>query len=96
MEQPILALITVACDLLAAPSDGTRSSDNPDFPVADTLAFECNSGFTLIGSGTLTCKPDGNWNDTVPICGKSQCMKRKTLLLWFKLNFIFGFKNVYL
>ena len=59
------------CDLLDAPANGTRSSDTPEFPVDGTLTFDCDSQFTLTGSATLICLPNGTWNGEPPTCGKS-------------------------
>ena len=82
----IIAIITVAsmCDLLDAPMDGTRSPTDEKFPVADTLTFVCNSGFSLSGPGVLTCQPAGTWDIAAPTCGKSHNLIRKTL--WMYLN----------
>ena len=67
------ALITDAnmCATLAAPADGTRSSDDLMFPVAGTLDFACNSGFSLTGSATVTCQADGTFDNAAPTCGMS-------------------------
>ena len=67
------ALITVAnmCDTLAAPADGSRSSEDLKFAVAGTLTFTCNPGFTLTGSATVTCQNDGTFDAAAPTCGKS-------------------------
>ena len=66
-------LITVAnmCSNLAAPTDGTRSSEDAMFPVGATLTFTCNSGFTVTGSNPLNCQPDGSFDNVAPTCGKS-------------------------
>ena len=59
------------CNTLDAPADGKLSSEDLKFPVAGTLTFTCNSGFTLAGSTTVTCQPDGTFDAVAPNCGKS-------------------------
>ena len=37
-----------------------------------TCTFECASGYSLVGSTTITCGMDGNW-PTAPTCAENQC-----------------------
>ena len=69
----IFALFTAAnmCATLAAPTDGSRDSEAGMFVVGGTLTFTCDAGFTLTGTGTVTCQPDGNFDAIAPTCGKS-------------------------
>ena len=68
-----LYLITAAnmCATLAAPTDGTRDSEAGMFVVGGTLTFTCDEGFTLTGTGTVTCQADGDFDAIAPTCGKS-------------------------
>ena len=73
MNRQTFVCITDAnmCATLAAPTDGTRSSEDLTFPVDGTLTFSCNEGFTLTGSTTVTCQSDETFDDVAPTCGKS-------------------------
>ncbi|MGH0158069.1 UNVERIFIED_CONTAM: hypothetical protein FKN15_073952, partial [Acipenser sinensis] len=33
-----------------------------------TVSYECNEGYRLQGSSTLTCEASGEWNDSTPVC----------------------------
>lgn len=37
----------------------------------DTVAFSCEPGFTLKGSGRIRCSAQGTWKPPVPVCEKA-------------------------
>ncbi|XP_058886297.1 sushi, von Willebrand factor type A, EGF and pentraxin domain-containing protein 1 isoform X1 [Acipenser ruthenus] len=38
-----------------------------------TVSYECNEGYRLQGSSTLTCEASGEWNDSAPVCTMVFC-----------------------
>ncbi|XP_070543873.1 meprin A subunit alpha-like [Ptychodera flava] len=56
----------VLCPPLAAPVHGQMNGDC--CLVGTTLKFNCELGYTLYGSMTLTCQSDGTWNSNQPMC----------------------------
>ena len=34
----------------------------------DTVQFECNDGFMLVGDDTAECLDNGNWSVEIPNC----------------------------
>lgn len=40
----------------------------------DTVAFSCEPGFTLKGSGRIRCSAQGTWKPPVPVCEKGRCL----------------------
>ena len=36
--------------------------------TGDTATYTCNTGFQLMGAGTVTCQSDGKWSDPPPTC----------------------------
>ncbi|KAM7054896.1 C4b-binding protein alpha chain isoform 2-T2 [Molossus nigricans] len=45
----------------------------PTYIYRDTVAFECNKGFTLKGSSVVHCDADDNWKPPLPICEINSC-----------------------
>lgn len=45
-------------------------SYHPDNHFGSQLVYECNSGFTLIGSKIRMCEGDGWWSGSSPTCTK--------------------------
>ena len=48
--------------------------DNGDVLIASdglstSVLFTCHNNYMLKGSGSLICRSDGSWNDSVPSCG---------------------------
>jgi hypothetical protein len=44
---------------------------------ADTVTFGCNGGYTLVGSGSLTCLSTGKWSALPPKC-LAKCLKQSS------------------
>ena len=47
-----------------------------------TYHFLCNGGYVLVGDNTVTCKANGSWNGTKPVCLRG---------IKFSLNTLDGF-----
>jgi len=59
--------LTLACDPLANPANGTVAVSNGGvFP--STARYACNAGFALGGSELRSCGPDGTWSGAAPVC----------------------------
>ena len=56
----------VNCGDPGTPDNGMRSGDT--FTYDSSVLFQCNSGYTILGSITLTCLSNGLWNASVPSC----------------------------
>ncbi|NWW47122.1 CR2 protein, partial [Pedionomus torquatus] len=44
-----------------------------EYTYRDTVIFECNSRYTLMGSDTSTCSKTGVWDPPLPLCQLSSC-----------------------
>ncbi|XP_035671124.1 P-selectin-like [Branchiostoma floridae] len=71
-SNPVPTCTPTPCNALTAPTNGALSPTGP-YTYPATVTPTCNTGYTLNGATTLTCNPDGSWNDTVPTCEAVQC-----------------------
>ena len=64
----LLILSEYMCDELDAlpPKNGKRIGE--DFTIGGKLQFKCQSKYTLVGPGMLTCLSSGQWSASVPKC----------------------------
>lgn len=57
----------------AAPSHGAVTAPSPGSGVTgDTVAYNCNAGYTLTGAATATCQASGSWS-APPTCAANSC-----------------------
>ena len=74
-----LSILTALCPDQSNPANGVVSqSGNSE---GDTATYTCNDGYELVGSETLNCQSDGNWDDVPPVC------RREFQLFIFKVIF---------
>ena len=53
---------------------------SPDNHFGSNLIYECDPGFTLIGSKTRRCEGDGWWSEAAPNCVKEEfCSEPPTI-----------------
>ncbi|NXH27216.1 CR2 protein, partial [Myiagra hebetior] len=45
----------------------------PDYTFGDTVVFECDSRYSLSGSGASACRASGLWEPPLPLCQRSSC-----------------------
>jgi len=68
-QQPILYCSVVNCPSRTAPANGQMTPSSPgSFQAGLTLIFECNAGYSLEGSESITCLASGLWTSLPPTC----------------------------
>ncbi|XP_043356656.1 LOW QUALITY PROTEIN: complement receptor type 1-like [Dermochelys coriacea] len=45
-----------------------QSGFGPDYSYGNTVIFECDSGYTLIGSSSVKCEANNSWVPSLPTC----------------------------
>lgn len=64
----LLFLFTVTnCNDPGVPINGTRLGNGLSY-LSDPLFFDCDDGFTLIGSNVRRCQENGEFSGTQPVC----------------------------
>ena len=59
----------VTCDLPGEVANGTSSWNSADDPeYGQTIHYECNDGYTLVGSDTIMCNETGEYHPQPPKC----------------------------
>ena len=58
---------------LPPPDNGDISCTSASYNVGTTCDFQCEPGYSLQGSSSITCQPDGVWNMPPPTCVVQQC-----------------------
>ena len=61
------------CPSLKNPMNGKLLSTKSKYHFGDFVHFYCDFGYVMIGSQTLICTSNGQWNGTVPECVYAQC-----------------------
>ncbi|CAH1262671.1 CSMD3 [Branchiostoma lanceolatum] len=60
----------IECPMLDAPPNGGINGTNY---YEDTVVFECNVGYELVGSQRRTCQSSQQWTGVQPYCEKKRC-----------------------
>jgi hypothetical protein len=63
--------VVANCPALPGPTGGSVVAATLTFGA--TANYACDSGYTLAGAATRTCKPDGTWSDAAPTCTIKDC-----------------------
>ncbi|KAM9358059.1 P-selectin [Symphorus nematophorus] len=77
------------CPLLAkAPQHGKMNCSHPHsaFSYGSYCDFDCNEGFWLKGTSTLTCNNSGHWSQDLPTCQPVECEAIRALSLPLSMN----------
>ena len=61
----------VYCQDPGVPRNGFRNMTTTMF--GSTVEFSCGLGYELVGNGTRTCKVDGTWSGSMPLCQLASC-----------------------
>ena len=67
------------CPTLDDPANGNLVLSGNTF--GETALYTCNTGFILVGDSTLTCRGDGQWSGSPPVCNRKYLSKMYTRLL---------------
>ena len=57
----------VSCDALQSVMNG-RIISNGGTSYPSTVTYECNEGYSLVGSATISCGISGTWSNEPPFC----------------------------
>ncbi|XP_039985252.1 P-selectin isoform X2 [Xiphias gladius] len=88
-SQEIAHCLARPCPLLAkAPTHGRMNCSHPYSPFSydSRCDFECNEGFWLRGTPTMTCNNSGHWSQDLPTCRPVQCEAIHALSLPLSMN----------
>ncbi|XP_056671828.1 complement decay-accelerating factor isoform X3 [Monodelphis domestica] len=58
----------VRCENPIVPNGQKKSPSKPPYRYQDTLIFDCNPGFILVGNSTIQCGSDNKWTPGIPLC----------------------------
>lgn len=50
-----------------------QSGYRAEYTYGDTIIFDCEFRYALLGSDTATCQEDGSWDPPPPQCQRSEC-----------------------
>lgn len=69
-EKPSRCVRKVTCDTPKMPTNGHIGDDSNkyDFQYLETVTYQCDKRYILIGSALRTCLGDGTWSGYMPIC----------------------------
>ncbi|KAI8485001.1 hypothetical protein Bbelb_372470 [Branchiostoma belcheri] len=74
-SSPVPTCQAVQCPALTAPANGVVSPTGAvSYP--NSVTFTCNSGYTLTGATSSSCRADGSWSNSVHTCTAVQCPAR--------------------
>jgi len=57
----------VDCGALTAPTNGSVDATSGT-TYDETATYDCDTGYAVSGSATLTCEANGNWSGSAPTC----------------------------
>lgn len=80
----------VTCDPPPAIAGGTFYNDKEVYKYREVVEYTCDSGLTLIGSGSITCSDDGQFKPSPPQC-KSRLFNDTTMQCFFLFLTSFSF-----
>uniref|UniRef100_A0A8C4VNI2 Sushi domain-containing protein n=1 Tax=Gopherus evgoodei TaxID=1825980 RepID=A0A8C4VNI2_9SAUR len=64
----------------------------PVYRHRDTVRFECDPGYTLIGSRQIhQCQTDDTWDPPLPVCELGKCQNSDLILMSVPHNMIFNY-----
>ncbi|XP_019626709.1 PREDICTED: sushi, von Willebrand factor type A, EGF and pentraxin domain-containing protein 1-like [Branchiostoma belcheri] len=71
-SNPVPTCTAVQCPARTAPANGAVTPTGAvSYP--NSVTFTCNTGYTLNGVATQTCRADGTWSNNDPTCTLAQC-----------------------
>ncbi|ESO92606.1 hypothetical protein LOTGIDRAFT_233055 [Lottia gigantea] len=64
--------LIVDCDKTATVISNGKMIGNK-FTYGSVIRYECDDGYTMLGSSTRTCESNGEWDQPLPVCQVVQC-----------------------
>ncbi|XP_074019226.1 membrane cofactor protein-like isoform X2 [Numenius arquata] len=61
----------VKCDDPRVENGKKKTGFGPHYSYRDSVTFECDPGYFMIGSDVITCGEDNTWSPTKPVCEKT-------------------------
>ncbi|XP_052796583.1 sushi, von Willebrand factor type A, EGF and pentraxin domain-containing protein 1-like isoform X2 [Mya arenaria] len=59
------------CGYINPPDNGIAIGTSTVYQ--SVVTYRCNTGYDLIGNGSMQCQADGTWNDSQPFCKIKEC-----------------------
>lgn len=69
-----------SCSDLPEIQNGWKTTSHTELVRGAKITYQCDPGYDIVGSDTLTCQWDLSWSSDPPFCEKSKCAHRKGLL----------------
>jgi len=64
----------IFCSEIPAVSDGSAVTNNTElFSIGKSVGYNCNAGYQLVGTGSVTCLENGTWSSSRTICRLITC-----------------------
>lgn len=73
-----------SCSELPEIQNGWKTTSHTDLVRGAKITYQCDPGYDIVGSETLTCQWDLSWSSDPPFCEKS---KTRAVLLLHSISF---------
>lgn len=67
-----LSIPDIQCSHISVPNAHMISGKEAPYSYNDTVTFQCQTGFTMKGSGQIRCKANNVWDPEIPVCEKGK------------------------
>lgn len=72
-----------SCSDLPEIQNGWKTTSHTELVRGAKITYQCDPGYDIVGSDTLTCQWDLSWSSDPPFCEKSTCpLHGPALLRW--------------
>lgn len=62
-----------SCSDLPEIQNGWKTTSHTELVRGAKITYQCDPGYDIVGSDTLTCQWDLSWSSDPPFCEKSEC-----------------------
>lgn len=62
-----------SCSDLPEIQNGWKTTSHTELVRGAKITYQCDPGYDIVGSDTLTCQWDLSWSSDPPFCEKSKC-----------------------
>lgn len=66
------SLSVVKCENLRVENGRKISGFGPSYSYKDSIMFECDQGYFMVGAEVITCEENNTWVPPKPTCEKSK------------------------